>query len=191
MKKSVLKRLTKTVLKEIYQTPEEEGGLIGFLSHIAQKIHDTNPVLTNISKGHHFSHETLKLMQLTLKDMVKAILTDNQKAFEKGASEFNHKRSGLLALLMQWAQQFHDENPSIVTKMDKAMNEAKRHLEEMAGQFQNVINNLRIKNDTGGVNYINAQRELNHLNEIFIEMKKTIDEIFQIGIESGYGKKNK
>jgi hypothetical protein len=191
MKKSVLKGITKAVLKEIYQKPIEPQGLLGVLASLGQELHSKRPEFNDISKGHKLAHKLLNLIRQDITEMVRATIRRNKEDFNTMLDEFNHHRESLMNFLVMWAQQIHTEHPEVVGEMDRVMHEVRRHLNEVAGQFQYIFLSVAQDNEQGGKNYINAYKQLKHMNEILVAMGEAIDGLFEIGLKSGFGKKTK
>jgi hypothetical protein len=164
--KSVLKPLIKFVIKEIQEEVEEHSSFV------------------NISEGHKHSHEVLIAMINDIKLMVEAYLKKNKLVVNGASDLFLNHRESLLQFLDYWAQKIYEKAPERKDDVERVMNELRGHFKEISRQGNNAITNIRDYE-----NYINALNELEHLNEIFDVTRESVDELFKIGLDSGFGKK--
>ena len=186
VKKSILKALTKNVLKEIYSEPQSERGLVGFLSSLMKVIGgEDRPEFNQIDKAHALAHKILRALKIDVKTAISEISRRNKSGFEESIETFNHHREQMINFLVMWAQNIDDHDYEKRDKISHPMEGIKTHLNEMAGQLHQIFLSLMNKNDFGGYNMINARNQINHLNEIFESMRVSIDELFQIGIDAG------
>jgi hypothetical protein len=189
MKESELKSLVKMVLKEIYMEPEPEHPLAQLFSKLSKAVQGSNPAFVDISKGHEMAHRFVAVIIGDIKLMVKSSVGNQKQEFSKGVEAFEHHTSSLMNFIVGWAQQIHAEHPEKDEQIDRVMHELKDHVNQVGAQFKEVFLNLRAKNDFGKPNVINSMKQLEHLNEIFNSLKESIDALFQIGLDVGYGKK--
>lgn len=176
---SEIKDMVKEVVMEIYQKPRELGSFVDVLSTLGNQITKSKPAFTNPEQGRKLAYETVDKILLACKNIAKAALNKNNDEYKKGAQLFNHYREGLLMLLVLWARNINGADRTLIDKIDRPMNESKRHLEELAGQGSRIVDNLAGK-DLERPNYINAMREFEHLKEIASNLKGSIDELFSL-----------
>ena len=191
MKESELRALIKAVLTEIYQEPrDEESGVLGFFKSLASHIKDNRPELTDIKKGHEMAHKLISAMIADIKVIVKGALLKKDKEISKGVDSFHHHSTSFIAFMVNWAQTIDEHKKgSDRDTMSKPMNDLKDHLNQIGAQFSAVFGSIKDKTDSGQANMINALKQFEHLNEIFARLKASVDEVFQIGLDSGYGGK--
>ena len=191
MKKSELKKLTKMVLREISQNSDssQEHPLERLFKKLTQRVVQNHPEFSDISKGHQLAHRMVKAMITDIKSMITSSLRNNKDEFSKGIEAFEAHSSSLMDFIIGWAQQIHAEHPETDEQIDRVMHELKVHITQVGAQFKEAFVNLRQKNNLGKKNIINSAKQLEHLNEIFNQLKESIDTLFQIGLSVGYGKK--
>jgi curved DNA-binding protein CbpA len=191
MKESELKSIVKLILKEISLHPKKEHPLVSLFSKLASTLQRELPETHNLKDGHAKAHQIIVSITASIKEMVQASVGDDMVRFKKSVESYAHVSESLMMFLSAWAVQITNECDGVFENVDKIMEEYKTHASELHAQFNQVFQSLRTKNDDNKSNYINAYKQLKHMNEIVIELKKTVDDLFEIGINCGFGKKGK
>jgi hypothetical protein len=182
LKKSTLKKLTKMVLDEIFLPPQ---GPEAALQTFHQAIEMNKPAyLKTIKEGYKQAHKVLRNMVKSLKVMMSATIKKDKKEFEKEKETLTYNSEWLVSFVIQWAHQINDEDDKVVNAVDKIIQEMRTHFNAMSDWGKAMIDSIGTYQ-----NYINASKELEHINESFEGMRKAVDDLFQIGLDIGYDKK--
>lgn len=188
MKESELKSIVKLILKEISLHPKKEHPLVSLFSKLASTLQRELPETHNIKDGHVKAHQIVGSIVVSVKEMVQASVGDDMIQFKKSVETYARQSESLMMFLSAWAVQISNECEDSYDNVDKVMDEYKTHASELHAQFNQVFQNLRTTNDLNKKNYINAYKQLKHMNEIIMGLKKTVDDLFQIAIDCGFGK---
>ena len=106
------------------------------------------------------------------------------KEFKKAKETLTYNSEWLISFVIQWARQINDEDDKVVNAIDKTIQEMRTHFNAMSDWGNAMIDSIGTYQ-----NYINASKELEHINESFEGMRKAVDDLFQIGLDIGYDKK--
>jgi hypothetical protein len=185
LNKSTLKALTKMVLDEIFLPPSKaELEKQASLQVFHQSIERNKPAYLKTTKeGHKQAYRVLGNMVKNMKEMVAVSLKKDEKKFDKLKKQLGYNSEWLISFMVQWSNQIHDKDMSKFNAVDKIMNEFREHFNTMSVVGNNMFDSIRTYQ-----NYINASKESERVNENFAGMKKTIDDLFQIGLDIGFGK---
>jgi hypothetical protein len=182
LKKSTLKKLTKMVLDEIFLPPR---GPEAALQTFHQAIEMNKPdYLKTIKEGYKQAHKVLRNMVKSLKVMMSTTIKKDKKEFQKAKKTLTYNSEWLVSFVIQWAYQINDEDDKVVNAIDKIIQEMRTHFIAMSDWGNAMIDSIGTYQ-----NYINASKELEHINESFEGMRKAVDDLFQIGLDIGYDKK--
>jgi soluble cytochrome b562 len=188
LNKSTLKSLTKMVLDEIFLPPskatlEKQAALQAF----HQSLERNKPAyFKTVKKGHKQAYSVLGKMVTNMKEMVAVSLKKDEKTFINLKKQLKYNSEQLVSFMVQWSNQLHDKDMSKLDAIDKIMNEFREHFNEMSTFGNNMFDSIRTYK-----NYINASKESELVNKAFAGIKKSIDDLFQMGLDIGFDKKQK
>ena len=182
LKKSTLKKLTKMVLKEIFLPPRGPEAAIQTF-HQATEMNKPD-YLKTIKEGYKQAHKVLRNMVKNLKVMMSTTIKKDKKEFQKAKKTLTYNSEWLISFVIQWARQINDEDDKVVNAIDKTIQEMRTNFNAMSDWGNAMIDSIGTYQ-----NYINASKELEHINESFEGMRKAVDDLFQIGLDIGYDKK--
>ena len=191
IKKSQLKKLTKMVLKEISfpeqpsQSEQQPKSIMGML---LKKLADTqakHPAYNNIETAYKISNTILAEITKNIKLIIQSTNKKDSKSFNTNSENLKRNLEDLYQLYTIWT--INAGNKSIEKRKDllDASEKFHNHLKQMMGQLDSIIENIRMYE-----NYINAFKQLKHFVEIFNEVKNSINNMFEVGLSVGLGKKN-
>ena len=176
MNRSKLKKLIKEVIKERY-TRESRPELPGFVKDLLRR----NDVGNNISKGRKTAHLLLKSLNQSKNGLLISLFKKNENLYKSYMERFAYDMDRLEKYILLWSYKFAEESIEIERELEKDAEILENHLLQIKMQLKSIIISSAVKTDLGKPNYINAMKENEHLNEIFIEVSQLIDKIFGYG----------
>lgn len=149
----------------------------------------------NISRGHRSAHKLLNLCIKNVKSIItftiKSIITRkiNHQEFMDINREMVMNCSRIMAFLMMWASNINKQSPNHFQDIDRIMKNMDNSFNQITPTTERVLESIMKQNELGKKNYINASKQLKDLNVVFDNIKQSIDDLFQIGIDIGFNKK--
>jgi hypothetical protein len=185
LKQSTLKKLTKFILKEIFLPPNKaELERQATFQSLQQSIEASKPVyLKTIQDGHKQAIIVLKNMVTNLKMMASASIRQDEKTFQKIQKKLGYNSEWFITFVVKWSNQIRSKDKNTFEAVDTTVREIRKHFNAMSDEGNKMFDSIRVYK-----NYINTSKDAERINEHFAEMRKAIDDLFQIGLNVGFGK---
>ena len=191
MRKSELRLLIRETLDEIgFPKQPKSTGLMAHLAKLLKRAEE-NPQRNDIAVAHETVQKILSSIKVDIKNTISSVINNNEQEYKNNAKSFDYYLTSLGQFLSDWGDQIVNKNPNIIDQMNRTHEEVTNHILQIHKQNTVILRSIHNPTETGQKNYINAQKEINHLNEIIESLRKSIDELFQIGLNVGYGQKKK
>lgn len=181
MNSVLLKKLVRTVLKEIKLANVEHGrGLGNFFNYMQSSMNnalDKNPANSIPKNGYAAAYSCLRDLRTSFTNLIVAVIKNNKKETEKSKTLVQYNQRVLFQFMNHWGGKFYNASKDDKTKDEiiRTVNELARHLNESFNQLDIIEKTLLVKN------YAVAQEQISHLKEITDNVAGEIDEIFSLG----------
>jgi hypothetical protein len=204
MKETDLKKLTKFVLNEIYQEPAPEHPLVGLVNTIfgrPEEFESKHPAFRDLAVADRTATEMITKMGVVVKTTADFLIKRDKDGFYRSLHSLHLQSGGLMNFIVYWAQHIHKQFPDSGQQLDETMQEFKTYFDAICGespdsqtnpgQAMRMFISISTKNDLGKQNYINALKEYDYLKELFEKLKVATNNVFDVGAQFGYNKKEK
>jgi hypothetical protein len=184
-----LKKLTKFILNEIAPVKQKINSAEGLFSHLLDKLkaqRDTNPITNSAHLAHNLGQTLISNLRGSVKSLIGATTKNSKEGYAIAVQDLNYNRDDFFHLIVIWARKIDEADQSKRKVVGKVMDDLRTHIIQIVKQTKSILDNIK----TYG-NYINAMREIKHLNEIFVQMNRDLDELFEIALSVGLGTKEK
>ncbi len=189
MKSSDLKKLTKFILSEIAPAKQKINSAEGLFKHLLDKLQaqqDENPISNSVSLAHNLGQTLISNLRESVKSLVGATVKQSKEGYEIATQDLTYNCDDFFHLIILWARKIDDADKSKREEVGGVMDDLRTHIIQVVNQTKSILDNVKTYN-----NYINAMKEMKHLNEIFTQMNKDLDALFKIALSIGLGTKGK
>lgn len=172
MNRLELKTLVKETIKERYGM-ESDKELPDFIKKILSKNDGVS-----ISKGYKDVHSLLKLLNQSKNGLLTSLFKKDMSSYKSNLEKFNYYMDQFKKSLLLWSYKIAEKDMETEKKLKIDAESLEEHLFQIKTQLGSIIINSTRITDLGKPNYINAMKENEHLNEIFIALSQLVDKIF-------------
>jgi hypothetical protein len=186
---SDLKKLTKFILSEIAPAKTKINSAEGLFSHLLDKLksqQDSNPIANSASIAHNLGQTLISNLRESVKSLIGATTKNSKEGYAIAAQDLNYNRDDFFHLIVIWARKIDEADSSKREAVGRVMDDLRTHIIQIGKQTKLILDNIKQYG-----NYINAMKEMKHLNEIFAQMNRDLDELFKIALSVGLGTKGK
>ena len=177
------------VLKEIAVPEQPEQQPKSIMGMLLKKLADAqlkNPAYNNIETAHKISNAILASITKNIKLIIQSTNKKDEKSFNENSENLKRNLEDLFQLHTIWTINVGDKSSDKRKELTTALNDFRGHFRQMARQLDSIIENIKVYE-----NYINAFKQLKHFIEIFNEVKKSMNDLFEVGLSVGLGSKKK
>jgi len=171
MKKSQVKRIIKEIVKEIYQREEIPDDPYLLFSKIIRQ----DPTMTDPSKAQLFTNQILDEIVNAFENSMRGLMGKSEEIISTYSNRYTKGMIELTNFLKMWGQNILEMDYKQKDEVVRILKEIQNHTVQITNQINQSSTNI-----IQWQNYINARKQIEHVKEIFVSLKESINELFEL-----------